>query len=187
MYSGQSVQLTANGIGLAPHPWFALRVRSNFERLSAMHLRERGLEEFLPAYSVKRRWSDRIKEVERLLFPGYLFCRFDPEDRLPILTAPGVVSLVSFAKKPVAIPDCEIEAVRMMVESKLPLCAWPFLHTGQRVVVERGPLAGVEGILTEFKRQFRIVVSIAILQRSVSAEMDADWVRPAASAAMRDS
>lgn len=69
-----------------------------------------------------------------------------------------------------------------MIQSGIPLVACPFLQVGQKVIIERGPLAGVEGLLTEFKRQFRIVVSIMLLQRSVAAELDADWVRPVASA-----
>ena len=159
-------------------PWFALRVRSNFESSSVRHLRQRGYETFFPTYTFKSRWSDRIKTSERALFPGYLFCRLDPTDRLPVLTVPGVVRLVGFDKKPVTIPDCEIDAVRRVVESGLRVSPWPFLHTGQRVLIERGPLANVEGVLTEFKREFRIVVSISLLQRSVAAELDGDWVRP---------
>jgi len=55
---------------------------------------------------------------------------------------------------------------------------WPFLELGHRVLIERGPLAGVEGILDEVKGKYRLVVSVQLLQRSVSAEVDRDWIRP---------
>jgi hypothetical protein len=80
------------------YPWFALRLRSKYEKITATHLRERGYEEFAPSYKVEKRWSDRTKQIDQFLFPGYLFCRFDPHDRLPILTAPGVVDVVGFGK-----------------------------------------------------------------------------------------
>jgi transcription antitermination factor NusG len=169
---------TANLTRTSALSWFALRVRSNFESCSALHLQQRGYAAFWPTYKFKSRWSDRTKTTERPLFPGYLFCQVNPADRLPVLTVPGVVGLVGCGKKPVAIPDNEIDAVRTLVESGLQLSPWPFLHTGQRVLIERGPLANVEGILTEFKRGLRIVVSVNLLQRSVAAEMDGDWVRP---------
>ena len=159
-------------------PWFALRVRSNFERVSAHHLRHRGYEEFLPTYRVKRQWSDRMKDSERLLFPGYLFCRVNPVVQFPVLSTPGIIGLVGIGKKPIAIPDHEILRVRALIESAWPITPWPFLQTGEWVLIERGPLAGIEGILTEFKKGFRIVVSISLLQRSVAAEVDADCVRP---------
>src|SRR5580700_8392089 len=74
--------------------WYAVRVRSNCESRTVMHLRERGYEELAPSYQTERRWSDRKKLVEQFLFPGYVFCRLDVEHRLPVLTAPGVVGLV---------------------------------------------------------------------------------------------
>src|SRR5580693_699941 len=89
------------------YPWFALRVRSNHERVTAMHLRSRGYDEFSPFYKAERQWSDRKKQIDRFVFPGYVFCRLNPEDRLPILTIPGVVNLVGFGRGPVAIPDPE--------------------------------------------------------------------------------
>lgn len=160
------------------YPWFAVRVRSNHERIAAMHLRERGYEEFSPSWKTERRWSDRTKEMDQFLFPGYVFCRLNPSDRLPVLTAPGVVDLVGFGKIPAPIPEHEIENVRRMVQSGLFVMPWPFLELGHRVLIERGPLAGVEGILDEVKGKCRLVVSVQLLQRSVSAEVDRDWIRP---------
>src|SRR5262245_29657707 len=119
-------QLEYAGPGAA-HPWFAIRVRSNYERVTAIHLRERGYEEFAPSYRAERQWSDRKKHLDQFLFPGYVFCRFDVENRLPVLTAPGVVSLVGFGKIPSPIPDHEIEHIRRMTESGLLVTPWPFL------------------------------------------------------------
>jgi len=162
--------------------WFALRVRSNYERVAAAHLRERGLEEFSPSYQVQRRWSDRTKTMDQFLFPGYVFSRFNPHDRLLAVSVPGVVNLVGLGNTPSAIPDQEIENIRRMVQSGLLMKPWPFLEVGQRVLIERGPLAGVEGILQDVKGRFRLVISISLLQRSVSAEVDRTWVRPISTA-----
>src|SRR6267142_1269264 len=140
------------------HPWFAVRVRSNYERVTTIHLRERGYEEFAPFYQTERRWSDRRKRLDQFLFPGYVFCRLDVEHRLPVLTAPGVVALVGSGKTPSPIPDLEIENIRSMVQSGLLVAPWPFLQVGQEVIIEHGPLAGVEGILQQVKGKFRLVV-----------------------------
>jgi transcription antitermination factor NusG len=158
--------------------WFALRVRSNFERVAVEHLRSRGLEEFSPTYKTERRWSDRRKQIDAFLFPGYVFCRLNPNDRLPVLTVPGTVGLVGFGAGPTPIPDNEIESIRRIIGSGLLVAPWPFLNIGQSVLIERGPLTGVEGILKEVKKTFRLVVSVELLQRSVSVEIDRNWVRP---------
>lgn len=158
--------------------WYAVRVRSNYERVTAAHLRERGYEEFSPSFQVQRRWSDRTKTIEQFLFPGYVFTRLDPHNRLLAITAPGVVGLVGFGKSPTPIPDQEIESIRTIVRSGLLMKPWPFLKVGERVLIERGPLAGVEGILQDVKGKFRLIVSISLLHRSASAEVDRTWVRP---------
>ena len=159
-------------------PWFALHVRSNFERVSSTILESKGLEVYYPSFRSRRRWSDRVKEVEQPLFPGYVFCRFDPHQRLPILTTPGVLSVIGVAKTPAPIDESEITAVQKLVLSGQATRPWPFLSVGQRVLIEKGSLAGVEGILLETRNQYRIVVSISLLQRSVAAEIDVDMIRP---------
>jgi transcription antitermination factor NusG len=157
-------------------PWFAIQVRSRYENIVAAFLMGKGYEWFLPSYWCRRRWSDRIKKVELPLFPGYVFCRFDPQDRLPILLAPGLISIVGVGKNPVPVEEVEIEAVRMLACSGLPYQRWPYIRVGQRVRIEHGSLCGLEGILQSFKGRHRIVVSVNLLQRSVAAEIDGAWV-----------
>lgn len=166
------------------HPWFAVRVRSNRERIVGLHLKERGYEEYSPTYSVEQQWSDRKKIIDRFLFPGYVFCRLDPSLRLPVLTVPGVVGLVGVGKTPMPIPTHEMERVRSLVQSGLLVTPWPYLKLGDLVLIERGPLAGLEGILQRVKGKYRIVVSINLLQRSVSAEIDRVWIRPLKSSSL---
>lgn len=165
------------GSGSQSNPWFALQVRTRTESGVAAHLAGKGYEWFLPQYKCRRRWSDRIKQIELPLFPGYLFCRFDPQQRLPILMTPGVVQIVGIAKTPIPIDNAEIEAIQTAVRSGLPAQPWPFLEVGQRVRVDYGALAGLEGILVDFRGQYRIVVSVTLLRRSVAVEMDGAWVR----------
>jgi transcriptional antiterminator NusG len=178
MLPAQEPKLAAFEADLLTYPWFALRVRSHYERIAASHLRDRGYEDFAPSYKVERRWSDRTKHIDHFLFPGYIFCRFDPNNRLPVLTAPGVVDFVGFGKTPEHIPDAEIERVRRMVDSGLLVTPYPYVQVGQAVLIERGPLSGVEGILAEVKGKVRLVVSVNLLQRSVSAEVDRHSIRP---------
>jgi transcription antitermination factor NusG len=153
-------------------------VRPRCEKAVAESLRGKGYEEFLPLYRERRRWSDRVADVELPLFPGYVFSRFDVQKRLPILTTPGVMLVVSTGKVPQPVDDSEIEALQILVSSSLQLQPWPYLHIGQKVRILRGPLAGVEGILTAVKKQNRLVVSVTLLQRSVAVEVSEDWAWP---------
>jgi transcription antitermination factor NusG len=157
-------------------PWFALQVRARYEQGVADHLDGKGYELFLPVYKCRKRWSDRVKEVEAPLFPGYLFCRLNPQDRLPILKTPGVIQVVGTNRTPTAVDENEIQAIQAMVASGIPNQPWPFLTTGDRVRIESGPLSGLEGILVEFKGNHRLVLSVSLLQRSVAVEIDSAFV-----------
>ena len=162
----------------APFPWFALQVRTQYERGVAEFLRGSGFEWILPLYKCRKRWSDPIKEVEIPLFPGYLFCRFDPVNRLPILKTPGVIQIVGCNREPSVIDENEISAIQTLVSSGIPNQPWPYLHTGDRVQIESGPLRGMSGILTDFKGKHRLIVSITLLQRAVAVEIDSALVTP---------
>src|SRR5271170_7217948 len=155
-----------------PVSWFALQVRARQEFRIAEHLRLSGFDEFLPLYKCSKRWSDRIKKAESPLFPGYLFCRFDPLDRLPILKIPGVMQIVGFDRRPVAVDEDEIRAIRALVASGVPNQPYPYLRVGDKVQIESGPLRGLQGLLVEFQGTQRMVVSVTLLQRSVAVQID---------------
>jgi transcription antitermination factor NusG len=162
-------------------PWFALSVKSRYERIAATFLENRGYESFLPMYKSRRLWSDRIKELDVPLFPGYLFCRFDIYKRLPVLIIPGVLGIVGGTKLPTPIEIDEISALQATVRAGLSREPWPFLHIGDRVRIKRGSLAGVEGILVEVKGRHRLILSVTLLQRSIAVDIDSAWVSSLAS------
>lgn len=159
-------------------PWYALRVRSNFEKIASVALEQRGFEQFTPFYKAKRRWSDRVKLVEFPLFAGYVFCRIPYERRLAALQAPGVVSLVSFGGKPAPVDEREIEHLQTIVTSGREAMPWPYLRVGQKIRVRGGCLNGVEGLLLDLKNGRRIVVAVSLLQRAVAVEIDREIVEP---------
>jgi transcription antitermination factor NusG len=146
--------------------WFALRVRPKHEKTVATHLSRLGLDEYVPLQKVRRRWSDRVKELDTPLFPGYIFCSFAYSDRLRVLNSPGVHSAIG------SVEDAEIDALRALVSSGKPLAHLPFLRIGQRVLIETGPFAGIRGIVLRDESAWRVVVSVDALGRSIAVELD---------------
>jgi transcription antitermination factor NusG len=174
----ETARQASEDVEARPFPWYALQVRAQHERGVSEFLRGGGFDWFLPLYKCRKRWSDRVKEVEVPLFPGYLFCRFDANDRLPILKTPGVLQIVGYNRRPVEIDEAEIGAIRTLVGSGMASQPWPYLHVGDRVQIESGPLQGMIGILTNFKGKHRLIVSITLLQRAVAVEIDGALVSP---------
>src|SRR5438128_2109839 len=106
MALSESTNKAARGL-----PWFAIEVKTTHEKRVTSLLDYQAYEWFLPLYRCRRRWSDRIKEVELPLFPGYVFCRFAPCSRVPILKTPSVMRIVGIGGTPTPIDDDEISAI----------------------------------------------------------------------------
>jgi transcription antitermination factor NusG len=158
--------------------WYAVRVRSNYERTVSTILDHKGVEQFVPTYRSRRMWADRVKTLDLPLFPGYVFCRIPLEERNLVVTVEGVVGLVGAGRQPIPVNETEIEAIRAIMQSGVHAEPWPFLKIGQTVRINHGSLSGIQGILTRVKNSWRLVISVILLERSVAVEVDSAWVSP---------
>jgi transcription antitermination factor NusG len=161
-----------------PHySWFAVQVKRHLEVSVATHLQNQGFETVLPLCRTRREWSDRIKTVDVPLFPGYLFCEFDPSNRMPIDLIPGVNGIVGFGNKLAEVDRAEISAIRSVLAAGLEVAPWPRLEVGRKVEIYQGPLRGLVGVVVGDKNNHRLILSVTLLNRSVSVEMDRRWFR----------
>lgn len=152
--------------------WYALHVASCTEAIVAESLEDAGIEAYYPSATVKSARQYR-PAFEKPFFPGYVFSRFDLTERTPVIRIPQVIRILGSGHEPEVIPDSEIDGVKIMTASAI-ASPCPFLAHGVRVVIRTGRLAGVEGIVVRLKNKTRVVVSIKMLERSCSAEVDAD-------------
>ena len=158
------------------HRWFAIQTRSRHEKVVESQLELRQVEHFLPMMKRVSQWTDRKKEVRVPLFAGYCFARFSMDDRVPVLKSQGVVRLVGSTDKPEPIPDEEINALKRLISNPCNYMCHPYLREGMLVEVINGPMQGVKGRLIRGTRNSRLVLSISLIQRSVSIEINADDV-----------
>lgn len=156
--------------------WHALYVRSRHEKSVHAQLDAKSENAFLPLYCRRHKWADRWKTVSLPLFPGYVFCRFDTNNRSSVLATSGVIDVVRMGSQPAAIDAREIEAIKRVASS--PLLAEPHagLVAGAPVMMSDGPLKGMTGTLMEVRKGLRLVISVELLQRSVLIEIERDWI-----------
>jgi transcription antitermination factor NusG len=152
--------------------WYAAYTSANHEKRVVEQLGVRDVEHFLPLYESVRRWKDRRVTLQLPLFPGYVFVHMALRDRLKVQQVPGVARLVGFDGTPAALPENEIEALRRSLEGGLRAEPHPYLTVGRRVRLKNGPLAGMQGLLLRRKGNFRVVISIDLIQRSVAVDAD---------------
>ena len=158
--------------------WWALYTRHQHEKVVAEMLSAKGFEVLLPLYDSIRRWKDRQKVLSLPLFPCYVFVRGGVRRRLEVVSTPGVHMILNHGEHIALIPENEIHAIRRTMEGRFHMEPHPFIRCGDRVRVIRGSLQGVEGILIRKKNQFRLVLSVDMLAKSVAVEIDAADVEP---------
>jgi transcription antitermination factor NusG len=151
--------------------WYAAYTRANHERRVAQELAERGVEHFLPQYQSRRKWKDREVELSLPLFPGYVFVRMALEKKLRVLQVPGVACLVSFAGKPAVVPAEEFGRIQELLSRKVVATPHPYLNVGRRARVLDGPFAGLAGIVIRRNKRNRLVISLALIARSIAVEL----------------
>ncbi len=158
--------------------WYVLHVRPRAELAVARQLAEKGYEQFVPLYRSRRRWADRVKDLDLPLFPSYVFCRVTSQSAGRIVTTPGVVRIVGAGNVPVPVDEDEVRALQRVSTRREGLEPWPYVHVGQRVELRAGPLRGLQGVLVQASGGDRLIVSVSLLQRSVSVRIDACDVAP---------
>jgi transcription antitermination factor NusG len=161
-----------------PRQWYALQTRSRHEKQVALRIAAQSLETFLPVHCSRHIWKNGVHaHVELPLFPGYLFARANKYDRHTILRLPGVVGFAASSSHPTAIAAPDMEMLRMATE-QLRAEPHPYLAIGDWVRIVAGPLAGMEGVLARRKQEYRVVLSIEAIMRSIAVEVSEFDIQP---------
>lgn len=161
--------------------WYCVHTRSRHEDAVYQRLSDKKMQAFLPKLEVWSRRRDRRKKIQKALFPGYLFVYENLELRrgLEILKTPGVVKILGNEAGPMPVPEIQIESIKKILDGKSAVSSFPYLKEGQLVRVVDGPLRGCEGFLIKIKEEKeKLVISIDLLQRSVSVEIESASVEP---------
>jgi len=154
--------------------WFAVRTRPRHEKAVVKQLESSRVETFLPVCTETRAWSDRRKEIDFPLFPGYVFVRFPnaSHTRLLVFQARGVIGFVGPNNKATAIPAQQIDAVRSLMDARVDIRPHPYLNVGQRIRIQNGALQGLEGVLVRVASDQSLIVSVDLIHKSVAIRLE---------------
>jgi transcription antitermination factor NusG len=170
-----STQLEGKAVvGPLESQWFAIQTVAKHEKRVTKQLQEKDVDTFLPLLPEIHRWSDRKTKVDVPLFTCYTFVRIvpAPEERLPVLTTPGVLGFVGSQREGTPIPSREIENLKTAIQDHARCGPHPFVTAGARIRIRGGALSGVEGVLVKRGNDHSVVVSVQLLQRSISVRID---------------
>jgi len=142
--------------------WYAVYTAPRAEKKVSERFDEENIEHYLPLQTVKRRWSDRIKDVIVPVINGYIFVHIPTSDFKKILLTYGAIAFVREAGSPVAIPDAQIDRLKFMVDySEEPVEFSPEqFEPGETVTISRGQLQGLMGELVLIKGKHKVLIRL---------------------------
>jgi transcription antitermination factor NusG len=175
---GNTIEYDGYGMNKAAKNWFAVFTVPRHEKQVEEYFRAREIESFLPLIRVGRRWKDGSKGIVELpLFPSYTFVRIGCGGRVPVLSVPGVLSIVGGGRESMSIADSYIHFLQKgLHEGKIE--PHPYLTSGTKVRIRRGVMAGLEGILLRKKNDFRVVLTLEMIMKSMKIEVELDDIEP---------
>lgn len=134
--------------------WYALYVRSRWEKKVSELLDEKKIENYCPVQRLERNWSDRKKIILEPLFKSYVLVRLAPKAHIPVLQTDGVIGFVTFQGKPAVIRDEEIEAVKQFLQNYEHIQVERInVNVNDEVTIMQGPLMQQTGQVMEISNR----------------------------------
>ena len=156
--------------------WYALQTLPQSEQAVSAQLSHVGIQAFLPM-TYGRCTKGRTETVKwRPLFPSYVFCRLNLNSGPRLYLISSVIRIVGAGKRPIPINDSEIESVQKLVTSPYQVETEAPPKVGDLVHITAGPFAGMVGTLIDFRGKWKFVVTISLLNRSVSVIVPKEWL-----------
>jgi transcription antitermination factor NusG len=158
--------------------WYVAYTASCREKRVVDHLASREIESFLPLYRSRRKWKNGCRvDLQRPLFPSYVFVRIAGVERIKVLEVPGILSIVSRGRVPEPLPDDIVTTLRANLDP------WqaephPYLVIGERVTIRTGPFSGISGIVLRKKGRLRVVITLELIMRSMALEVNVEDLEP---------
>jgi transcriptional antiterminator RfaH len=97
--------------------WYAVYTKPRWEKKVHNALINNKIEAYLPLQKTVKRYSDRIKKVEEIIIPSYVFLRLDKDNLGAIRYIDGIVNFVYWLGKPAIVSDSDIRILRLSLES----------------------------------------------------------------------
>ena len=155
---------------MAEEDWVAVYTKANQESVAVAHIRRQSFEAYCPQIVRTLKHARKIQQVERPLFPSYVFVKYDKNRSQwrSLLSTRGVRSLVKFGDKLGVVPSELIETLRSSEENgQLNRVAAPKVAPGDEVELSEGPFCNFVGRVLSLPDKDRVWLLLDMMGQQV--------------------
>lgn len=153
--------------------WYVLHVKPRTEKKAAEYLKRYRIWHHLPLLRKVTRVQRRKVVRELPLFPGYVFVKMNPVERLDMLKTNLIVRTIE-----VALPRQMIHELRQIAHAQRAakeIRKVEKFTVGEFVRITQGPFYGVEGYIKQDEGKTMIVLNVEILGQAVAVSILPSW------------
>ena len=154
--------------------WWVAHTKSRREKTLAKFLSAKGIGYYLPLIKKRQASHKRERYSFMPLFSGYMFFKGSREDRYEAFTSNQIAQVIEVRDQDMLLGEMARAQKALSIDG--PVYPYDFLAKGQRVKVQFGPMKGVEGIITDKKGRYRLVLNVTTISQSFAIDVEADMV-----------
>ena len=161
------------------YKWYPIYTRSRAEKKTQEKLAQKNIETYLPLKKVLKQWSDRKKIVEEPLLNSYLFIYISAKEYNDVLLTPGFTRFIYFSGKIAAIPEKQIQDLRLLLANGADLKLIEFdITTGEKVLIKAGPFKGIIAEVVSLKGKKSLVLRLERVGCSIEIKTSMAYIEP---------
>jgi transcription antitermination factor NusG len=169
--------------------WFAVYTNYKREKMVASRFEKKGIEYFLPLQKVTRRYTRKVKHLELPLISCYIFVKIQKKQYAPVAETLDVLKFIKFSRNLIAIPEAEINIMRLVVGEGIEIEARESrnidLRSGDKVEILGGNLTGMKGTLLEQKNEKNFAIELENMGLSLIIDVDPSLLQKVRSGSAR--
>jgi transcriptional antiterminator RfaH len=153
--------------------WYLVQTKRNMHKIACENLRRQGLKVFSPLMIKTRKKNSKFINSTIPLFPGYIFMgtALNAVPWKSVNATRGVSKAVSLDGKYYPLHIQIVKGIRFRCDKNDILQTMDHIDAGDRVKIERGPLADFICRVEKIKDRERVWVLIDMLQQQTRTEV----------------
>jgi transcriptional antiterminator RfaH len=158
--------------------WYPVYTNARAEKKAYEALTNKGILTYLPLHRQLKQWSDRKKWVEEPFIKSYIFVNIAEHEQAEVLMTKGVARFLYFSGKPAAMPDRQINELKLLMASSVELeITEEHLEPGEKVIIKAGPLKGMTGEVVSYRSQKQLILRLESIGCSIIVHVAASYIK----------
>jgi len=155
--------------------WVVVHTKPRCEKKVADYAKKNQITYYLPQYTDKRVYQRRKVDVDKILFPSYIFVGIDFKNKQELLISGYTVNFLKVNAQKELIE--ELQAIYYGRQKNVAMEPGLWLEKGLEVEIVNGPLKGIRGVVEDQSKLTEVRLQVNILRQAVLVKVKTEDIK----------